>query len=644
MGSKIIFAGVACICSLTLAAGAAEREPLEKFQGQPAAKVWRREYSPATISQFGPFTSYQVNVNASGQNIIGDAANETSLCLDPLNPNRMAIGWRQFDHVSSSFRVAGYAYTVNGGTSWTFPGALESTVFGSDPVLASDSLGDFFYLRLVPNFYDDMWNSMNGGQSWLRLGPAYGGDKQWFTIDNTNSPGHGFQYQVWSSLGNNFDGRTFSRSTDGGANWSDPIYIPNSPSWATLDVDSNGNLFIGGVDFETDQLWCVRSTDAKNAAVTPSFDQSTAVDLGGVMEVNVNINPVGLLGQMNLAVDKSGSATNNNVYMLASVRSYFASDGGDVMFVRSTDGGQTFSAPRRINDDPVNDSKWHWMAAMSVAPNGRIDVVWLDTRAAANNTDSQLYYAYSFDGGANWSPNIAVSNAFNPFIGYPQQSKMGDYMSIVSNNAGGNVAYCATFNGGQDIYYVRVAPQLPAVVGAVSRKTHAGAGTFDISLPLSGPAGVECRNNSGNHQLVITFANNVTVGDVTVSSADSSATATETSAANVVTVNLSNVADAQTLSVKLRNVNDGVGFGDVVIPMAVLLGDANGDRAVNSADATIARNRSGQLADTTNFRTDVNVDGVINSADATIVRNRSGQSVGATNFGIDERQRLHQQR
>src|SRR5439155_2603635 len=143
--------------------------------------------------------------------------------------------------------------------------------------------------------------------------------------------GHGFQYQVWSSLGNNFDGRTFSRSTDGGANWSDPIYIPNSPSWATLDVDSNGNLFIGGVDFETDQLWCVRSTDAKNAAFTPSFDQSTAVDLGGVMEVNVNINPVGLLGQMNLAVDKSGSATNNNIYMLASVRSYFASDGGDVM-------------------------------------------------------------------------------------------------------------------------------------------------------------------------------------------------------------------------------------------------------------------------------------------------------------------------
>jgi hypothetical protein len=34
-----------------------------------------------------------------------------------------------------------------------------------------------------------------GGQSWTRVGPADGGDKQWFTIDNTNSSGRGFQYQ-----------------------------------------------------------------------------------------------------------------------------------------------------------------------------------------------------------------------------------------------------------------------------------------------------------------------------------------------------------------------------------------------------------------------------------------------------------------
>ena len=61
-----------------------------------------------------------------------------------------------------------------------------------------------------------MWRSLDGGMSWTNIAPAKGGDKQWFTIDNTNSTGHGFQYQSWSTGGNNFGGRQFSRSTDGG--------------------------------------------------------------------------------------------------------------------------------------------------------------------------------------------------------------------------------------------------------------------------------------------------------------------------------------------------------------------------------------------------------------------------------------------
>ena len=76
------------------------------------------------------------------------------------------------------------------------------------------------------------------------------------------------------------------------------------------------------------------------------------------------------------------------------------------MFARSTDGGLTFSAPHRINDDPINHNKWHFFGTLSVAPNGRIDVVWLDTRNAANNIDSQLFYSFSTDGGVTWAPNI----------------------------------------------------------------------------------------------------------------------------------------------------------------------------------------------------------------------------------------------
>ena len=162
-----------------------------------------------------------------------------------------------------------------------------------------------------------------------------------------------------------------------------------------------------------------------------------------------------------MAVDRSGTSTNNNVYMLASVQPTGSLTGTDVKFVRSADAGKTFSSPIRINDDPVNHNKWHWLAALSVAPNGRIDVVWLDTRNAANNTDSQLFYSFSIDGGSTWSPNIAVSASFDPFVGYPNQNKIGDYISSVSDNSGIDVAYGATFNGEEDIYYARVTPRLP---------------------------------------------------------------------------------------------------------------------------------------------------------------------------------------
>ena len=132
--------------------------------------------------------------------------------------------------------------------------------------------------------------------------------------------------------------------------------------------------------------------------------------------------------------------------------------GSDVMFARSTNGGTTFSAPRRINDDAVNHAKWHWFGTLSVAPNGRIDVVWYDTRNSPNNVTSQLFYSFSIDGGKTWSPNVAVSNPFNPFIGYPNQHKIGDYITVVSDDASANVAYAATFNGEEDIYYVRILP------------------------------------------------------------------------------------------------------------------------------------------------------------------------------------------
>jgi hypothetical protein len=295
------------------------------------------------------------------------------------------------------------------------------------------------------------------------------------------------------------------------------------------------------------------------------------------------------------------------------------------MFVRSTNGGLTFSTPKKVNDDPVNQNKWHWFGTFAVAPNGRLDSVWLDTRNAANNTDSQLFYSYSVNGGVSWKPNIQVSNSFNPFLGYPQQNKMGDYMTMVSDNTGGNVAYTATFNGEEDVYFVRVAPTLPVAQSAVSRKNHAGVGDFDVPLPLSGTVGIECRNGP-NHQIIVNFAGPVTVQNATVA-AGTATVQNFTVSGSQVTVNLTGVTNAQRVTITLKNVNDGQNLGDVAVSMDVLAGDSNQNGVVNATDISQVKGQIGQAITSSNFRTDLNLSGTINSSDAAIAKANSGTSL-----------------
>ena len=611
-------------------------DPLEKYE-MPPMYIYRLESSPRMISPYGPFVSYQVNVDANGNNIVGDAANEPSISVDPTNGNKMAIGWRQFNTWTSNFRQAGWGYTTDAGVHWTFPGVLQNNVFRSDPVTNSDDTGNFFYLSLLVNtFCGDIWRSTNGGQSWMERSPdggAHSGDKEWFTVDRTPaSMGHGFQYQFWTEVyACDFGG--FNRSTDGGATWQTPISIPNSPQWGTLDVASNGYLFIGGGDSGS-SFWCIRSTNARNPAVTPTFDQITTVNMGGSLVYGGTVNPGGLAGQIFLVVDRSGGPTNNNIYMLASVRP-FGGNGTNVMFSRSTNGGLSFSAPQRINDDPVNPNKWHWLGTLAVAPNGRIDSVWYDTRNAANNTDSQLFYSYSTDGGVTWSPNVAVSNSFNPLEGWPSQNKIGDYITIVSDNTGGDVAYAATYNFNpsrgqheQDVYYVRVGPGAPVAQSAFSRKTHGAAGTFDVPLPLTGNVGVECRSGgaTNDYQMIINFATSVTVGDVAVTSGTGSVSSFSVSGSQV-TVNLTGVINVQRITVTLMNVNDGTHMGDVPVSMGVLVGDVNGNAVVNASDVSLTKSQVGQAVSGSNFREDVNANGTISATDVAIVKSEVGTAL-----------------
>jgi hypothetical protein len=94
-----------------------------------------------------------------------------------------------------------------------------------------------------------------------------------------------------------------------------------------------------------------------------------------------------------------------------------------------------------------------------------------------------------------------------------------------------------------------------------------------------------------------------------------------------VTVNLTGVANAQRITVKLTNVSDGSNVGDVFVPMGILAGDTTADGFTNSSDVSQTKSRSGQTVGSGNFRSDVTVDGTLNSSDVSLVKSRSGTAL-----------------
>jgi len=432
-------------------------EPLEFLDDPPSvieegAPEVKTTESPVVEHQ--GFVSYQVNVGADGFNIIGDAANEPSIAVSPLEPNKMSIGWRQFDSVTSNFRQAGWGWSDDRGRTWTFPGVFTPGVFRSDPVLDVDGDGRFYYYSLKDPFFCDFFFSENGGRSWTGPKPAYGGDKAWFTIDRTDGAGRGNIYTSWSLAGNEYGRRIFIRSTDGGDTFSVPVELNPAPIWGTLTIDPDGTLFLAGnANFNRTIFVVHRSMDAWDSGVDPTFDAFTLF-LGGRQDVlSAGPNGVGLLGQIWIAANHSDGPDRGDLYALASVDPP-GGDPQDVHFARSTNRGETWTLPKRVNTD--DRRAWQWFGTMSVAPNGRIDVVWIESVTEGEPNIGQLMYAFSHDGGDTWSVPISASPLFNSWRGRPQQSKMGDYYDMVSDDAGADLAYAATFNDEQDVYYLRL--------------------------------------------------------------------------------------------------------------------------------------------------------------------------------------------
>ena len=107
---------------------------------------------------------------------------------------------------------------------------------------------------------------------------------------------------------------------------------------------------------------------------------------------------------------------------------------GDIAFSRSLDGGQSWSAPLRINDDQLANGVDQFQPTIATGPGGVIGVTWYDRRINPNGYLYDLFYSESTDGGISWGTNRRVSDvSSDPMIGSNMKGvgELGFYKALV---------------------------------------------------------------------------------------------------------------------------------------------------------------------------------------------------------------------
>jgi hypothetical protein len=119
-----------------------------------------------------------------------------------------------------------------------------------------------------------------------------------------------------------------------------------------------------------------------------------------------------------LAWDRTGGPHAGRVYLVYTLEVRNEKSDTDIEVRHSDDGGATWSAPVRVNDDATTNSQF--LPKISLDPTtGKIAVVWYDSRAdlgtgGAGDTDgvpdddAQFWGAFSSD-GQTFSPNVQIS-------------------------------------------------------------------------------------------------------------------------------------------------------------------------------------------------------------------------------------------
>ena len=147
--------------------------------------------------------------------------------------SHIVVGWNderyRLSHTKRGIDSSlGYAFSTDGGSTFTDAGELGASHWGADPSVAVDRAGNFYFGRidLVPGVSLStpgriaVYKSTDGGVTFPgSTSPSTGltgsQDKPLIVVDNAGGPFDGSVYAIWNNAVNNVLTSAFSRSTDG---------------------------------------------------------------------------------------------------------------------------------------------------------------------------------------------------------------------------------------------------------------------------------------------------------------------------------------------------------------------------------------------------------------------------------------------